>query len=150
MVTPLIMLCLLVLPYFILNLIPALKNQPSLRGCIGLTLVFLFTGAGHFFTPEPMAQMIPPLFPYRIEIIYITGLVELLAGLLLLPQSTRYYAGLFVIGMLAAFLPFNIYAAIDRVPMGGHAWGPVYLLVRVPLQIVFAVWCYWFAVKKNR
>ena len=34
------------------------------------------------------------------------------------------------------------YAALQHVPMGGHAWGPVYLLVRAPLQI-FVLWWIW-------
>jgi hypothetical protein len=29
-------------------------------GCIGLTLVFCFTGVGHFILTEPMAKMLPP------------------------------------------------------------------------------------------
>ena len=30
--------------------------------------------------------------------------------------------------VLVLFFPANIYAAINHIPMGGHAWGPVYRL----------------------
>jgi uncharacterized membrane protein len=143
------MLGLLLLPYVLLQPIPALRIKASLRGCLGLTLVFGFTGVGHFLTPEPMAEMIPPVVPYRLEMIYVSGVIEILAGLALLPPATRAAAGWFVIALLVALLPLNVYAAVERVPMGGHAWGPVYLLIRVPLQAVLVAWCYWFAVRKG-
>ncbi|VTU36574.1 putative membrane protein [Variovorax sp. PBL-H6] len=44
--------------------------------------------------------------------------------------------------VLVAFFPANVYAALQHVPMGGHAWGPIYLLVRAPLQI-FILWWIW-------
>jgi uncharacterized membrane protein len=149
MVMPLIMLSLLVLPYFLLQAVPRLRERPSLRGCLGLTLVFCFTGVGHFLTPELMAEMIPPAIPCRLEIICVSGVVEILAGLALLPTASRVRAGWFVIAMLVLLLPANVYAAMQRVPMGGHEWGPVYLLIRVPLQAVLVAWCYWFAVRKG-
>lgn len=37
---------------------------------------------------------------------------------------------------LLLVLPSNIYAAWQRVDFGGHAAGPVYLLVRIPLQLL--------------
>ena len=40
--------------------------------------------------------------------------------------------------------------AIRRVDMGGHNLGPMYLLVRVPLQLILIGWVYWFAVRRTR
>lgn len=145
--TPLIMLALLVIPYLALGFVPGLAGDPSLRGCIGLALAFGFTGVGHFFAPEPMARMIPPRVPGRVAIIYVTGVAEIVAGLALLDSGVRRAAGWFWIAFLIALLPFNIYAAMKRVPIGGHAWGPRYLWVRVPLQLVLIGWCYWFAAR---
>lgn len=44
----------------------------------------------------------------------------------------------------------NIYAAVNHVPMGDHAWGPVYLLIRVPLQLILIFWTYWFTIKWHK
>lgn len=49
--------------------------------------------------------------------------------------------------MLLLFLPVNVYAAQNRVGMGGHTWGPGYLLIRVPLQAILASWTWWFAIR---
>ena len=50
--------------------------------------------------------------------------------------------------MLVAFFPANIYAALNHVPMGGHAWGPVYLLVRAPVQLIILAWTYVFVIRQ--
>jgi uncharacterized membrane protein len=55
--------------------------------------------------------------------------------------------GLALIVFLIAILPSNIYAAIERVPFGGHEAGPAYLWVRVPFQLFVIGWIYWFAVR---
>jgi uncharacterized membrane protein len=41
----------------------------------------------------------------------------------------------------------NVYAAINRVDMGGHGAGPMYLLVRAPFQLLLIGWAYGFAVR---
>jgi uncharacterized membrane protein len=50
--------------------------------------------------------------------------------------------------VLVLFFPANIYAAINRIPMGGHELGPVYLLVRAPLQVMILFWVYWFTIRQ--
>ncbi|MBX3359493.1 MAG: hypothetical protein KF745_13820 [Phycisphaeraceae bacterium] len=152
MLTPLIILALLTLPYILLAPVPALRRDPARRACIGLSLVFCFTGVGHFITPDAMSDMIPPLGPLaspttRLAIIYLTGPIEIAAGLATLPARARTAAGLFLIALLIGFLPFNIYAAINHIPLGGHAWGPAYLLIRIPLQAILIAWCWWFAAR---
>jgi hypothetical protein len=32
--------------------------------------------------------------------------------------------------------------------MGGHEWGPVYLLIRAPLQAIIVFWVYWFTIRQ--
>jgi uncharacterized membrane protein len=50
--------------------------------------------------------------------------------------------------VLVLFFPANVYAALNHVPMGGHAWGPVYLLLRAPLQVIILLWVYWFTIRQ--
>lgn len=150
MTTPFILLGLLILPYIVLAWVPAFKTRPALRGCVGIALVFVLTGViGHLLWPGSTADMIPPAVPYRLELVYLSGVVEIAAGLAVLIPACRVAAGWFLIAMLACLLPFNIYSAIERVGPGGHAWGPVYLWIRVPLQLILALWCYWFAAKRT-
>lgn len=145
MLTPMIMIGLLVAPYGIARLLRLSTEKRNLAGVLGLSLVFVFTGVGHFLETEAMAQMIPWLVPKRPAIIRVSGVIEIVAALALLVPPLRHRIGWFLILLLVFLLPFNIYAAVNRVPMGGHEWGPVYLLIRVPLQVILMIWVYRFA-----
>ncbi len=150
MTTPVLMLVLLAGPLLIASLVRATGSDVSLRnaGIAGLPLVFLFTASGHFISTTAMAEMLPPFVPARVPLVYLTGLLEIaLAAGIALP-ATRRPAGLAAIAVLVLFFPANIYAAVDHIGMGGHVWGPVYLLIRAPLQIILIAWTWWFAVRE--
>lgn len=149
MVTPAIMVSLLILPWIVVTVMRRDKEAKRSAGVLGVCLVFLFTGVGHFIKTEPMAQMLPGFVPLRTLGVIATGVLELLLALLILAPAARRAVGLCLIGMLVLFLPVNIYAAINRVPMGGHAWGIWYLAIRVPLQALLIAWIYYFAVRPS-
>jgi uncharacterized membrane protein len=111
-------------------------------------LFFAFAALGHFARTEAMAEMLPPAVPYRIELIYLTGILELLGVIgVWIPCLTK-LTGLLLIVMLLGILPSNIYSAINRVEFGGHEAGPVYLLVRIPFQL-FVIWWTYFATEQD-
>ena len=140
-----IIVTLLLLPYW--ALIPAHVSEP-LRGRIGVALVFVFTSVGHFIKTSAMTQMLPNWLPACVPLIYLTGILELVAAILILVPSLSRQTGIVLCIFLLLILPSNVYAAIQRVDFGGHGAGPVYLLVRVPLQLFLIGWVYWFAVKQ--
>jgi uncharacterized membrane protein len=140
--TPLIMLALMVGPW--------LGRRTQAAGVLGLVLLFAFTASGHFLQTEVMAEMLPPWVPARVALVYATGVLELAIAIALLLPDTRRAAGWMAAAVLVLFFPANIYAAMNHVPMGGHAWGPVYLLVRAPLQLAILMWVYWFTIRRPR
>src|SRR5215831_8565183 len=140
-----IILTLLLVPYLLLSLAGV---PESVRGRIGVALVFVFTGLGHFVRTSAMAQMLPNRVPMRVPIVHASGVFELLAaGAILIPRVSR-LTGIVLCIFLLVILPSNIYAAFKRVDFGGHGAGPVYLLVRVPLQLFLIGWIWWFTVRR--
>ena len=119
----------------------------SLRGRLSLAFLFIFTGMSHFFMPAEMAQMLPPIMPFRVEIIYVTGVLEILGAIGLLIPRLAQLASLALIVFLMGVLPANIYSAITYVDFGAHNLGPVYLLVRVPFQVFLIWWAYYFGIR---
>jgi uncharacterized membrane protein len=153
MVTPLIMLVLMTAPYLVARLLSAVTGRDrDARGpaAIGLSILFMFTGVGHFIQTEPMAEMLPPWVPERTLLVYVTGILEFAMAAGFLVPTFRTTTGWVAAAVLVLFFPANIYAAINRVPMGGHAWGPVYLVIRTPLQLVMLLWVYWFTIRRDR
>jgi uncharacterized membrane protein len=115
-------------------------------GQIGLAAVFAFTGFGHFFKRDAMVSMLPPALPARRAMVVFSGVFEILLAVgLLLPDCTK-LAGLCAGAFLVLVAPINVYSAVERIDFGGHAAGPRYLWMRLPLQALLLVWTYWFAV----
>lgn len=151
MTTPIIMLVLMMMPYLIFRLLSALtRREYDVRNAaaIGLGILFIFTGIGHFMQTEPMAQMLPPWVPARVLLVYLTGVLEFAIAVGFLIPKVRRFTGWVAAVILVLFFPANIYAAINHVPMGGHAWGAVYLLIRTPLQAIILLWVYWFTIRQ--
>jgi uncharacterized membrane protein len=148
----LFLLLLLLGPYLILSLvgrwIPGLKLPRSARARVGISVFFAFTAIGHFIRTQPMAAMLPPWAPYRVALIYVTGVLELLGAIAVWIPSLMKLAGFCLILMLICILPANIYSAFERVDFGGHAAGPIYLLLRIPFQL-FAIWWTYLATEQN-
>ena len=116
-------------------------------GRIGIAAVFAFTALGHFVKRDEMATMLPASMPARPTIVVLSGVLEaLLAVLVLLPAYSK-LAGIALCVFLVVVTPVNVYAAIKKVDFGGHAAGPRYLLLRLPVQFVLLGWTYWFAVR---
>ena len=142
----LVLVLILTVPYFVLTLadryISKVRVSRATRGKIGLSLLFLFTGVGHYIQTFGMAQMVPPFLPYPVEIIYITGVFELVGAVGLWIPALLRFTGIALILMLIGFMPINFYAAFYHVDFGGHGIGPIYLLVRVPYQILLIWWIY--------
>lgn len=149
MLTPVLMLLILTLPYVVARLMPAVRRStdPATLAAMGLGLMFFFTASGHFAQAQAMAQMLPPWVPARVGLVYLTGVLEVLVGIGLLVARWRRVAGWAAAAMLVGFFPANVYAALEHVPMGGHAWGPVYLLVRAPLQAIVLGWLWIFVLR---
>jgi len=142
----LFLLLVLLVPGAILTLaerwFPRMTVPWTTKGRAGLSLFLAVTSSGHFLQTAVMAEMLPPFVPFRIEMIYVTGVLELLGAVgIWLPRLDR-LAGLGLMLMLAGLLPANIYAAFNYVPFGGHELGPAYLLVRVPFQVFLVWWTY--------
>ncbi|MBK4737348.1 DoxX family protein [Noviherbaspirillum pedocola] len=153
MTTPIIMLALMMLPWTVTLAWYRARRQPldgSRSAVIGLTLLFVFTGIGHFVQTMPMVQMLPPWVPQREALVYASGLLEFAIAIGFLFTRTRRTTGWLAVAVLIGFFPLNIYAAIHHVPMGGHAWGPAYLLIRAPLQIAIVMWIICFILRRSR
>jgi uncharacterized membrane protein len=97
-----------------------------------------------------MAEMLPPWVPERVNLVYLTGILEFAIAAGFLFNKTRKLTGWVALLVLVLFFPVNVYAAVHQIPIGGHAWGPVYLLIRAPLQAATVLWIYWFTIRTPR
>jgi uncharacterized membrane protein len=121
-----------------------------LSGRIAMAVMLVFTAIGHFAFTKGMMMMLPDFIPYKTEVIYLTGVIEIIAAVGLLIPNFRVWTGWALILFFILLLPGNIKAAIDHIDFEKGTFdgnGPDYLWFRIPLQILFIVWTYFSAIR---
>lgn len=117
----------------------------NLAGRISMALMLCFTASGHFMFPVGMAAMLPSFVPMKVEIVWVTGVLEIVFGIGLMSRDLYKVVGWVLMVFLIMILPANIYAAMHSINyMTGELTGPGlnYLWFRIPLQLLFIGWVY--------
>ena len=108
-------------------------------------IFYIMAGIKHFQDPGWFVQIIPPIFPYKYALVYISGLFEVLLGVLLMIPNFQSSAAKGLIILLLCVYPANIYLAQTNGAALGIspfiAWG------RLPFQFVFIGLAYWHSKK---
>lgn len=120
--------------------------NPTLSAQIAMAVMLAFTAIGHFKFTHGMTMMIPAFIPFKKELVYLTGFIEIAAAIGLLVPATRTVVAWLLIVFFIVLLPANINAAMKHIDLEKSTFngpGPKYLWFRVPLQILFIGWVYW-------
>jgi uncharacterized membrane protein len=149
--TPLIFLLTTFVILFVVNKF-LLKDKLSFSfiGRAALAVMLVVTGVAHFTNTDLMVEMMPDFLPSKRELIYLTGICELAAVFGLLWYKTSKLTAVLLIIFFIAILPANIIGSLKQVKLGGMESGAVYLLFRIPLQILFVIWTYYFSIRLNK
>lgn len=116
-----------------------------IRTLVVFTLSALFMTASvlHFTQTEAFASIVPAVLPAKIFLVQLSGAIEGVLGLALLPPRTRGVAGKLLALYALAVLPANIQHALDGTPIGTlhlPAWA---LWLRVVLQLPLIALILW-------
>jgi uncharacterized membrane protein len=110
--------------------------------------LYVVAGLLHFVVPELYVQIIPPVLPAGLLLVYLSGVAEIAVGVGVLLPRTRVYATWATIALLVAIFPANIYMATSMVVVEGMPGGgdpsPFVRWARLPLQGVLMLWAYWY------
>lgn len=111
-----------------------------------LAIFIVYAGIQHFIKPDFFNAFVPDFLIYKSTIIYVSGIIEIVLGvLLLIPKYTRFAASGILILMLL-FLPIHIWDVITDTPaIGSHEAA----LIRLPMQFVLIALAYKFRKTNN-
>ena len=105
-------------------------------------LAIFMIGAGimHFVNPAFFLNIMPPYLPLHKELVLLSGICELLLGILLLVPAYSRWAAWGIVALLIAVFPANlhVFQHQEMIP-APHL---VHLL-RLPMQGVLILWAYW-------
>lgn len=108
---------------------------PTTRFLIGLLGV---AGTAHFLKPAPFVAIVPRRLPAKRELVYCSGLAELMCAALLARPRTRNLGGLAAAALFVAVFPANVSMALRS--RHRPRWYRAALWARLPVQIPLVVW----------
>lgn len=117
----------------------------AFSGRISMSVMLVFTAVAHFAFTRGMEMMLPSFIPYKTEVVYLTGIIEIAAAIGLFIPNFRIIMAWLLIAFFVLILPANIYATIKHIDYQKGNFdgkGLTYLWFRIPLQILFIVWTY--------
>ena len=107
-----------------------------------MSVFYVGAGLNHFWHPKFYLIIMPPWLPWHNVLVVISGVCEILFGLLLLFSLTRRLAAWGIILLLIAVFPANIQMMLSYWNESNpKLWISI---VRLPLQIILIWWAYSF------
>jgi uncharacterized membrane protein len=106
-----------------------------------LAAFFIGSGVNHFASRRFYEAIVPPsLQSSARRVVDVSGVAEIVGGVAVLAPGTRRLSGLWLVALLAAVFPANVYMAREperfkRIPR----WA---LYARLPLQPLMMVWAW--------
>ena len=103
---------------------------------------FIVAGVTHFTNRDFFTSIVPPYLPWPVMLVYVSGVAEIVLGVMLLVPATSRIAAWGLIALLIAVFPANIHMAMNPqlypdTPLSA-------LLIRLPLQAVMVALAYSF------
>ena len=98
-----------------------------------LALFIIYAGVQHFTNPSVFKPFVPDFLVYKMSIIYISGVLEIAIGVLLLTNKYKGEAAYAFFLLMLIFLPIHIWDVFSESPaIGNHNAA----MIRLPLQFV--------------
>ncbi|MFT4518111.1 MAG: putative membrane protein [Halioglobus sp.] len=114
---------------------------------LGLAIVFFWFmggGIGHFLDAEFFVAIMPPYIGWHLEIVYISGVLEILGAIGILIPKFRQLAGncLFVLVILVTPANLHMWLNPELFPDAPET----FLSIRLVVQLLL-LWCIWWSTR---
>ena len=107
-----------------------------------MAFFYIANGLNHFVNQNFYMGIMPPKILWPRPIVILSGAAEILLGAMLLIPSLSQLASWGIIVLLILIFPANLHMAFNT-ELYSH-YRPLMLYIRLPLQLVFIVWAYWY------
>ena len=107
-----------------------------------LSVFFLGAGVNHFWHPAFYTNIMPTYLPWHLELVYLSGIFEILFGAMLLIPRYQTLGAWGIIALLVVFLTVHIHMLIND-----HLYptvSPTFLWIRLLLQAPLIAWAFWY------
>lgn len=109
-----------------------------------MAATFLLASSLHFVATDTEMRLMPDWLPAHRELVYLSGMCEIVGAVGLLVPRTRRAAGWGLALLLVAVWPANVNQFVNNIQLGGVFNSRAFQVVRLPLQaplIWLVLWC---------
>ncbi len=105
-----------------------------------MALIYIIAGLNHFRSPKLYIKIIPPYLPNASLINKVSGILEILFGIMLFFKSIAPIGAVGIIVLLIGFFATHFYMLQnEKASLRLPKW---ILILRIPLQFVLIYWAY--------
>ena len=108
-----------------------------------MSVMYIFIGIRHFTDPQYFLDIVPPQLPFKLFLVYLTGVIEVVGGAAILSPKSRKVGACLLIFLLVSVFPANIYLYVSETPQSLLGISEADALIRMPFQIPLILLAYW-------
>ena len=124
-------------------------NYIKLVTVYALAILYIVVGITHFTNPDFFIPLVPPSLIYLEELVFISGFVEVVMGVMLFFKRSRKLGAIITIILLFAVFPANIYLYLSDTPREILDISKNQALFRLPFQAPLIIIAYWHSMEKS-
>ena len=108
-----------------------------------MSISYTYVGVRHFIDPDFFLAIMPNYLSMHLFFVYLTGLMEVVFGLLLAFRKTRKFASYGLIILLLIVFPANIHLVESELSQSILEVSKEQTIIRLPFQGLFLILAYW-------
>ena len=124
-------------------------NYIKLMTVYALAISYIVVGITHFINPDFFIPLVPPFLIYLEELVFISGFVEVMMGVMLFFKRSRKLGAIITIILLFAVYPANIYLYLSDTPREILDISKKQALYRLSFQAPLIIIAYWHSMQKS-
>tara|TARA_Y100001933_G_scaffold61415_1_gene61651 strand:- start:216 stop:557 length:342 start_codon:yes stop_codon:yes gene_type:complete len=108
-----------------------------------MSIAYTYVGIRHFIDPDFFLAIMPNYFSLHLFFVYLTGLMEVVFGVLLVFRKTRKIGAYGLIVLLVIVFPANIHLVQSELSQSILDVTREQSIIRLPFQGLFLLLAYW-------
>ena len=108
-----------------------------------MSIAYAYVGVRHFIDPDFFLAIMPNFLTFHLEFVYLSGVAEVVLGLMLLSKKTRKAGAVGLIILLILVFPANIHLVQSELSQSILGVTKSQSIYRLPFQGLFILIAYW-------
>ena len=108
-----------------------------------MSISYTYVGIRHFIDPDFFLAIMPNYLTFHLEFVYLSGIAEVVLGLMLLSKKTRKTGAIGIIILLILVFPANIHLVKSELSQSLLGVTKSQSIYRLPFQGLFILIAYW-------